>query len=77
MKKIPLPRYSIPHLVHIEMTYSCNAKCFFCYNPYRDRPIDYTKIDKIVESVSKSEIPHVYLIGGEPSLLDIKNSINI
>jgi len=64
-----LKHYSIPHLLHIEMSYACNAKCIFCYNPYRKSPIDYSKIDKIVESVYRSHIPHVYLIGGEPSLL--------
>lgn len=45
---------------------------FFCYNPYRDSPINYEQIDSIVQSVSKSKIPHVYLIGGEPSLLNIE-----
>lgn len=67
-----LKHYSVPHLIHIEMSYACNSKCFFCYNPYRDSPIDYNVIDKLVESVHKSKIPHVYLIGGEPSLLDVK-----
>ena len=61
--------YSIPHLVHIEMTYACNSKCIFCYNPGRSNVIDYSKIDKIVKKVAEAQIPHVYLIGGEPSLL--------
>ena len=26
---------TIPHLCHIEMTYACNEKCIFCYNPER------------------------------------------
>jgi radical SAM protein with 4Fe4S-binding SPASM domain len=64
-----LKHYSIPHLLHIEMSYACNSRCIFCYNPYRKSPIDYPKIDKIVEAVHRSYIPHVYLIGGEPSLL--------
>jgi len=67
-----LKHYSVPHLIHIEMSYACNSKCFFCYNPYRDSPIDYNIIDKLVASIHKSKIPHVYLIGGEPSLLDVK-----
>jgi len=61
--------YKIPHLVHIEMSYACNSRCVFCYNPSREASIDYSKIDKIVRAVYKSCIPHVYLIGGEPSLL--------
>ena len=68
-KKEKLQHYSIPHLVHIEMSYACNSRCIFCYNPSRRSSIDYSKIDKIVKAVSKSHIPHVYLIGGEPSLL--------
>ena len=51
------------------MSYTCNARCIFCYNPSRKSSIDYPKIDKIVKSVYNSRIPHVYLIGGEPSLL--------
>ncbi len=62
---------TIPHLVHIEMTYACNAHCIFCYNPERGKLGDLDKIDPIVESVVKSRIPHVYLIGGEPSLVPV------
>lgn len=64
-----LHHYSVPHLIHIETTYGCNQRCIFCYNPNRDCSIDYDKLDKIVDSVHKSRIPHVYLIGGEPSIL--------
>lgn len=60
---------TIPHLCHIEMTYACNAKCLFCYNPERAKLGDLTVIDRLVRSVAESQIPHVYLIGGEPSLL--------
>lgn len=60
---------SVPHLVHIETTYACNQSCRFCYNPNRNMKIDRAIIDNIVRSVFESWIPHVYLIGGEPSLL--------
>jgi len=60
---------SVPHLVHIETTYACNQNCRFCYNPNRNIKIDLNIIDKIVESIYESWVPHVYLIGGEPSLL--------
>ncbi len=62
-----IPR--MPHLVHIETTYACNQSCRFCYNPNRNMKIDLGIIDGIVESIYESWIPHVYLIGGEPSLL--------
>jgi len=67
-----LKHYNIPHLVHIEMSYTCNSNCKFCYNPKREKRVNYNIVDKIVKSVYKSHIPHVYLIGGEPSLLDTK-----
>lgn len=60
---------SVPHLVHIETTYACNQQCKFCYNPNRNSRIDPAVIDQIVARVHASKIPHVYLIGGEPSLL--------
>lgn len=63
---------TIPHLCHIEMTYACNEKCIFCYNPERAKLGDLSTIDRLVRSVAKSQIPHVYLIGGEPSLLPVK-----
>lgn len=64
-----LPHDSVPHLCHIETTYACNARCLFCYNPQRERLGDLEPIGRIVERVADSQIPHVYLIGGEPSLL--------
>lgn len=63
---------TIPHLCHIEMTYACNEKCIFCYNPERAKLGDLSAIDRIVQSVAESQIPHVYLIGGEPSLLPME-----
>lgn len=53
------------------MTYACNERCIFCYNPERAALGDLSKIDEIVWSVAQSQIPHVYLIGGEPSLLPV------
>lgn len=63
--------HEIPHLVHIEMTYACNAQCIFCYNPERSKIGDIEKIERIVRRVKETEIPHVYLIGGEPSMLSV------
>ncbi|MCX6759410.1 MAG: RNHCP domain-containing protein [Candidatus Nealsonbacteria bacterium] len=71
--KLTIP--SIPHLVHIETTYACNSRCIFCYNPKRGEGFNREKIDRIVQSIYESWIPHVYLIGGEPSLLGV-NQLN-
>jgi len=67
MDKLAIP--SVPHLVHIETTYACNSDCVFCYNPRRGEKFSKEKIDPIVKSIFESWVPHVYLIGGEPSLL--------
>ena len=53
---------TIPHLCHIGMTYACNEKCIFCYNPERAKLSDFSVIDRIVRSVAESQIPHVYLL---------------
>ena len=68
--KLTIP--SIPHLVHIETTYDCNQQCRFCYNPNRHKKYCQAVVDRIVLSVFESWVPHVYLIGGEPSLLGNK-----
>ncbi|WP_305152758.1 radical SAM protein, partial [uncultured Dubosiella sp.] len=58
-----------PELLQIELTYNCNLNCVFCYNPNRNKKIDFQKLDKIIDRISSFNIPQVYLIGGEPSLL--------
>jgi len=63
---------SVPHLCHIELTYQCNADCIFCYNPLRDHAPDMERVNQIVQSVASSHIPHVYLIGGETSLIGVE-----
>ncbi|MDP3957513.1 MAG: radical SAM protein [bacterium] len=67
-----VPHDMIPHLCHIEMTYACNERCIFCYNPEHAKLGDLSAIDRLVRSVAESQIPHVYLIGGEPSLLPVE-----
>lgn len=62
----------IPHLCQIELTYACNADCIFCYNPANIEIGDLKVIDKVVESIASSQVPHVYLFGGEPSLFPEK-----
>lgn len=63
---------TVPHLCHIELTYACNERCIFCYNPEHAKLGNLAAIDRIVRSVAESQIPHVYLIGGEPSLLPVE-----
>lgn len=64
---------TIPHLCQIELTYVCNQNCICCYNPERTKKIgDLSVTDRIVRSIAESQIPHVCLLGGEPSLLPIE-----
>lgn len=63
---------TIPHLCHIELTYACNERCIFCYNPEHAELGDLSAIDRLIRSVAESQIPHVYLIGGEPSLSPVE-----
>jgi len=68
----------IPYLCHLELTYVCNQKCPFCYNPKRDKsikPEDLILTDRIVRAIAESQIPHVCFLGGEPSLLPV-NKLN-
>lgn len=70
MRQLWIP--CVPHLLHIEVTYACNQYCIFCYNPSRKKQIDPSVIDRIVDSVYESWVPHVYLIGGEPSCIGVE-----
>lgn len=67
-KKIK-PFFSIPTLAHIEVTYACMEDCIMCYNPTRTKVTERDKnlVWDIVKSLSKSRVPHTYLIGGEPT----------
>ncbi len=63
---------TIPYLCHLELTYACNQRCIFCYNPERGKIQNFALTDKIVHAVAKSQIPHICFLGGEPSLFPVK-----
>lgn len=67
-KKIK-PLFRVPTLAHIEITYACMEDCIMCYNPTRTKVSQRDKdiVWDIVKSLSKSRVPHTYLIGGEPT----------
>ena len=71
-----IPHTNVPYFLQYEVSYVCQAKCFFCYNPTRKAvtpPIE--KIHKIVDSIKEAEVPNVQLIGGEVTLLQQLNEI--
>ncbi len=64
-----VPDFVIPTLAHIEITYACMEDCVMCYNPVRTKPDRGKKalVSKIVSRLARSQVPHTYLIGGEPT----------
>ncbi len=63
------PDYVIPTLAHIEITYACMEDCVMCYNPVRTKVNKREKglVSRIVSRVAAAQVPHTYLIGGEPT----------
>lgn len=67
----------LPKFLQVELTYKCNSRCSFCYNPHhKSSPAKYSA-EEILESIDEYRLPHVQLIGGEvttiknlPELLD-------
>tara|TARA_Y100001960_G_C14770789_1_gene879866 strand:- start:334 stop:1791 length:1458 start_codon:yes stop_codon:yes gene_type:complete len=61
-----------PIMMNLEITDACNITCRHCYNFWREDPtnatskLDKKKIDHLIEEISKSEVFHVVLTGGEP-----------
>lgn len=61
------------HSLAIELTASCNQKCDYCYNEWREddgRSVDTGSVDQLMRRVRKLadawDLDHVTLTGGEP-----------
>lgn len=72
MKPKKIKHEKIPHFVQIETSYNCNARCTFCYNPYRNIPINENKITEVVKAIARNHIPQIQLTGGEVATLPTK-----
>lgn len=59
----------LPKFLQVELTYACNSRCSFCYNPTHHGKINKEKLEEILNSINSYEINHVQLIGGEVTLL--------
>jgi radical SAM protein with 4Fe4S-binding SPASM domain len=59
----------LPKFLQVELTYACNSKCSFCYNPTHGGKISNDHLMRILSEVNSYEIRHVQLIGGEVSIL--------
>ncbi len=65
----------IPFSCVFELTYRCNLKCEYCYNPPVSKELSYDEITCILESIADAGTMFLTLTGGEPflrkDLLDI------
>jgi len=59
----------LPRFLQVELTYACNSKCSFCYNPTHLGKLDEDVIFRVLREVNSYKLPHVQLIGGEVSIL--------
>lgn len=59
----------LPKFLQIELTYTCNSSCAFCYNPTHKAKIDRSNLETILSEVNTYHLEHVQLIGGEVTLL--------
>jgi MoaA/NifB/PqqE/SkfB family radical SAM enzyme len=59
-----------PINVMLDVTYSCNNRCLFCYNPESNftvnGPTSSVILNKIVETVAMSGTKEILYLGGEP-----------
>jgi radical SAM protein with 4Fe4S-binding SPASM domain len=67
-----LPELKAPFIVDFEITQRCEYRCFFCEADVPSiKPASELKNDeilRILEKLSKAEVPNVFFTGGEPLL---------
>lgn len=61
----------LPKFLQVELTYKCNSRCSFCYNPNHKDLKKEISIEQILSEINRFRIRHVQLIGGE--VTTIKN----
>jgi MoaA/NifB/PqqE/SkfB family radical SAM enzyme len=61
-------RFAQPVSAYLELTYRCNWRCGFCYNPRRNdvRPLDLSEWTKVLDELRVLGTLTVTLTGGEP-----------
>lgn len=61
--------YVLPRFLQVELTYKCNSRCSFCYNPHHKSQPSEHSIDDVLKAVDEYRLAHVQLIGGEVTTL--------
>ncbi len=59
----------LPKFLQVELTYACNSRCAFCYNPTHEKQQDVNKINSILKELDSFSLRHIQLIGGEVTVL--------
>lgn len=60
----------LPKFLQVELTYTCNSRCSFCYNPTHKGKLSKEQLLELLAEVNSYEIRHIQLIGGEVSTLE-------
>lgn len=70
----------LPKFIQVELTYKCNSRCSFCYNPDHKGSKSKIAVEDILSEINTYCLSHVQLIGGEvttikelPYYLDLLN----
>lgn len=60
----------LPRFLQVELTYKCNSRCAFCYNPDHKGANTEISIKEILEEINSYCLSHVQLIGGEVTTIN-------
>ncbi|EGV15844.1 radical SAM protein [Thiocapsa marina] len=61
-------RLGLLHSATLELTYSCNLDCFFCYNDTDAQgvPLSFEQYRRLLEDLAEMQVLFLTLTGGEP-----------
>ena len=68
LQPLKIAEPEVPHAV-IETNYTCNRRCRFCYNRFRDvvKPLEQIE-SEIDQAIEKRRLETISILGGEPTL---------
>jgi uncharacterized Fe-S cluster-containing radical SAM superfamily protein len=68
LRPLKIAEPEVPHAV-IETNYTCNRRCRFCYNRFRDivKPLEQIQ-SEIDQAMAKRKLETISILGGEPTL---------
>lgn len=77
MKKTIMSKVNYPQVVDLQVLSECLFDCKYCFGPKNIPMLDYDKIAKILDNLSKYHVERVVITGGEPLIRpDIDKILN-